>query len=90
MAGTPRFEDITPGSASRRAPLEAAHRSVLIKLWLFVALAAFGLVITVITYVVADGGAIVLWWGPVVIGVIGALRTLPQLSDARRALDNVR
>ncbi|MEZ5139921.1 MAG: hypothetical protein R2711_14480 [Acidimicrobiales bacterium] len=43
-----------------------------------------------ITYVVADGGAIVLWWGPVVIGVIGALRTLPQLSDARRALDNVR
>jgi hypothetical protein len=90
MARTPRYDDITPGLASRRAPVEAAHRSAVVKFWLFVALAVFGAAITAVTLVVSEGNAIALWWGPIVVGLIGAARTIPQVRDARRALDNVR
>ena len=89
-AGTPRFEDIKPGLAGRRAPFEAAHRGAVTKLWLWIALAVFGAIISVVTFVVSGGAAIVLWWGPVVVGIVMAIRTVPEVGRTRRALDAVR
>lgn len=89
MAKAPRFDDITPGLASRRAPALAAHRGAQVRFWLWLALAAFGLAISVLTYVLTHGAAVAIWLAPVIIGVVQAARTSPDVREAKRELDAI-
>ena len=60
------------------------RRGILVRFWLWIALAAFGTVISIATLVITKGAAMVLWWGPVIFGVVKAVKTRPELKEIDR------
>ena len=56
----------------------------MVRFWLWIALAVFGVVISITTLVITKGAAMAVWWGPVVFGVYKAVKTRPELKEIDR------
>lgn len=84
MAKKVTYDAVVPGRASRLAPLLEERRGILVRLWLWIALAAFGVVISILTLVVSKGAVMAVWWGPVAFGVYKAIKTRPELREIDR------
>lgn len=76
-----RFEEIVPGTASLRAAYDAERRGLIVQIVCWWALAAFGVIITVATFLMAKGAAIVFWWGPIAIGCWQAPKAMKRLRQ---------